>query len=176
VLRDAVLVAVAAMLLAGCSLGPKEPKSLPPAPVPPNGSNQSKLGGSIRLQSEASAIRVTVNRVDDPVVVGAADATVMPKAHFAGVFITLRNVGQTNYDESPLSDASLLLSGVAKVLGEGVLGGPCARGFASHAKVLPGAEASGCIAFEVPAGQSPATFQFALDSGFGQEVGMWQLK
>jgi hypothetical protein len=178
--RWSLTAALAMFALAGCSGGPKEPKSIPPPPVPANGSNQAKVGGSIRLAASSAGssvqARVTVDRVDDPVAVGAADATVTPNAHFAGVFITLRNVGDTSYDESPLSDASLLLSGGAKVLGEGVLDGPCARGFASHAKVLPGAEASGCIAFEVPAAQSPATFQFALDSGFGEEVGMWQLK
>jgi hypothetical protein len=172
--RGAVTLAVAA-LLSGCSAGPKEPKSIPPPPVPPNGSNQSKLGGSIRLAGSASQMRVTVSKVDDPVAVAPADAPVEPNARFAGVFITLRNVGDTPYDESPLSDASLLLSGGAKIEGAGVLGGPCARMFASHVTVEPGAERSGCIAFEVPAKQSPATFQFALDSGFGEEVGMWKL-
>jgi hypothetical protein len=171
--------AAAAALVAGCSAGPKEPKSIPPPPVPANGSNQAKLGGSIRLAASSAGasvqMRVTADRVDDPVEVGGGDATVTPNAHFAGVFITLRNVGDADYDESPLADASLLLSDGAKVLGEGVLGGPCARGFAAHVKVAPGAESSGCIAFEVPAGRRPATFQFALDSGFGEEVGMWKL-
>jgi hypothetical protein len=174
--RATLLAALAALALAGCSAGPKEPKSIPPPPVPANGSNQSKVGGSIRLAGSASQMRVTAQRVLDPVQVGAADATITKGARFVGVFISLLNVGQTNYDESPLADASLVTSGGAKVLGEQVLGGPCAGEFASHVKVVPGATRNGCIVFEIPAGQKPAVFQYALDSGFGEEVGMWQLK
>ena len=173
--RATLAVAGAALLLAGCSATPKEPKSLPPPPVPANGSNQAELGGSIRLASDTVQVRVSLDRISDPVAVAPADAPLTPNARFIGASITIRNVGDTPYDESPLSDASLVLSGGAKVLGEGVLGGPCARGFASHVTVPPGAERSGCIAFEVPAKQQPATFQFALDSGFGEEVGMWKL-
>jgi hypothetical protein len=180
VLRAAPLAAATVLLATGCGAGPKEPNSLPPPPVPANGSNQSKVGGSIRLAASSAGssvqVRVTVDRVVDPVEVGAADTTITRGARFAGVFISLLNVGETNYDESPLADASLVTSGGAKVLGEQVLGGPCAGEFASHVKVVPGATRSGCIVFEVPAGQKPAEFQFALDSGFGQEVGTWQLK
>ena len=179
-MRATLSVALAALALAGCSAGPKQPQSIPPPPVPANGSNQSKVGGSIRLAASSAGssvqVRVSVNRVADPVEVGAADAPITRAARFAGVFISLLNVGDTNYDESPLSDASLVTSGGAKVLGEQVLGGPCAGEFASNVKVVPGAARSGCIVFEVPAGQKPAEFQFALDSGFGQEVGTWQLK
>jgi hypothetical protein len=174
--RATPLAAIAALALAGCSAGPKEPKSIPPPPVPANGSNRGKLGDPIRLAGSASQMRVTADRLLDPVQVGAADATITKGARFAGVFITLQNVGQTNYDESPLADASLVTSGGAKVLGEQVLGGPCAGEFASHVEVAPGATRHGCIVFEVPAGQKPAVFQYALDSGFGEEVGMWQLK
>ncbi|MDX6616181.1 MAG: hypothetical protein QOD60_1272 [Solirubrobacterales bacterium] len=179
-MRWSFSAALAVLALAGCSGGPQEPKSLPPPPVPANGSNQSTVGGSIRLAASSAGssvqMRVTVDRVVDPVEVGAADVTITKGARFVGVFISLLNVGQANYDESPLADASLVTSGGAKVLGEQVLGGPCADEFASHVKIPPGATHDGCIVFEVPAGQKPAVFQYALDSGFGQEVGMWQLK
>jgi hypothetical protein len=174
--RWSLPAALAALALAGCSAGPQKPKSIPPRPVPANGSNQGRLGDPIRLAGSASAMRVTADRLLDPVPVGAADATITKGARFVGVFITLQNVGPAPYDESPLADASLVTSGGAKVLGEQVLGGPCEGEFASHVKVVPGATGRGCIVFEVPAGQKPAVFQYALDSGFGEEVGMWQLK
>jgi hypothetical protein len=178
----AVSVAALAVATSGCSGTPQAPKEIPPAPSPPNGANRGKIGDSIRLAGSNSQMRVRVVDLLDPLPVGPADATLNPSARFVGVEIALRNVGQTNYAESPLADAMLVGGAKApggpprKILGEPVLGGPCSRPFARHVKVAPGAERSGCLAFEVPAGKPPSVFQFALDSGFGDEVGMWTLK
>jgi hypothetical protein len=167
---------IAALVCGGCSLTPERPKSLPPPPSPPNGSNRGKIGDSIRLAGSAQAMRVRVLRVIDPVPVGPSDATLDPSARFVGVELELDNLGPAAYNESPLGNASLLTDRGGKADPGPVLGGPCGGGFASHVKIPPGGKRRGCLAFEVAPNRRPATFGFALDSGFAEERGRWRLR
>lgn len=43
------------------------------------------------------------------------------------------------------------------------------------AKIAPGSSRVGCIAFDVPSGVRPKTFQFTLNSGFGDQTGEWRM-
>jgi hypothetical protein len=121
-------------------------------------------------------MRVRVVRLIDPVPVGPSDATVNPKGRFVGVEIGLENLGPSPFNESPLGDASLVLDDGREGDPVTLLGGPCAGGFATHVKIAPGAKRGGCLAFEVAAGRRATAFQFALDSGFAEEMGEWRLK
>jgi hypothetical protein len=177
--RAAPLVAVAALLAllaAGCSLTPKQPKSTPP---PPNTDTTPDLGGigtAITLRGTATELEVRVTRVLDPAPASPGDQTLSPRDRFVGVELTLRNIGDVNYSESPLSDSKLLLADGSEADPVNLLGGPCGGRFALHVTLRPGARANGCVPFEARQGQRPSRFQFALESGFAPEVGTWTLR
>jgi hypothetical protein len=114
--------------------------------------------------------------VIDPVSGSPGDQALARGARFVGVRLTLRNIGQGIYSESPLSDSKLLAADGTEANPVNLLGGPCGGRFALHATLRPKQSAGGCVAFEVAGGQRPAMFQFALDSGFGPEVGTWSLR
>jgi hypothetical protein len=113
--------------------------------------------------------------VIDPVSGSPADQALSKGARFVGVQLTLRNIGEAPYSESPLSDSKLLGADGTEADPVNLLGGPCGGRFALHVTLRPRASASGCVTFELASAQRPATFQFALDSGFGPEIGTWTL-
>jgi hypothetical protein len=172
----AVALAVLASLAGGCSLVPEQPKTNPPPPGTPIGSNQGRIGDSIRLTGEKEALRIRVLRVLDPVPVGAADGTYVKGARFVGVQVEIKNVGESVYDETPLSGATLVTAAGREIDGESVLGGPCESRFPSNLRVPPGKRRGDCMVFEVPGGDVAAKFTYALESGFGQELATWTLK
>jgi hypothetical protein len=116
-----------------------------------------------------------VTGVLDPVSGSPADTTLAPNARFVGVQLTLRNIGQGTYSESPLADSKLLTRSGATTHPVNLLGGPCGGRFPLQVNLRPGAKADGCLPFEVRQTEQPSRFQFALDSGFAPEVGTWRL-
>jgi hypothetical protein len=116
-----------------------------------------------------------VTRVIDPVSGSPADQALAKGARLVGIQLALRNIGEGPYSESPLADSKLLAADGTETNPVNLLGGRCGGRFALHLTLRPKAGANGCVAFEVAGGQRPATFQFALDSGFGPEVGTWSL-
>ena len=111
----------------------------------------------------------------DPVPASPGDQTLSPQDRFVGIELALRNIGQGVYAESPLSDSKLFAGGT-EADSVNLLGGPCGRQFALHVLLRPGERAAGCVPFELRSGLRPSRFQFALDSGFGPEVGTWRLR
>jgi hypothetical protein len=162
------------MALCGCSLEPEKPESIPPTRSTDT-PDQGKLGAAITVKGEDTELRVRVRRVLDPAPASAADTTLAPRARFVGIALELENIGDGIYSESPLQDSTLLTGAGTSADPVTLLGGPCARRFSTHVTLRPGARRKGCVAFEVRQGERPATFQFALDSGFAPEVGTWAL-
>jgi hypothetical protein len=113
--------------------------------------------------------------VIDPVGGSPADQALARGARFVGVQLAMRNIGEGIYSESPLADSKLLAADGTEADPVNLLGGPCGGRFALHVTLRPRAGANGCVAFEVSGSRRPASFQFALDSGFGPEVGTWSL-
>jgi hypothetical protein len=105
-----------------------------------------------------------------------ADQALTRGARFVGVELTLRNIGQETYSESPLEDSKLLAADGTEADPVNLLGGPCGGRFALHVTLRPGASARGCVPFELAEARRPASFRFALDSGFGPEAGTWDLR
>jgi hypothetical protein len=132
------------------------------------------VGDAITLQGEATEVAVTLRRVLDPAPAGPTDRTLRSGARFVGLELTIRNIGEARFDESPLADAELISS---RGRGDPVtlIGGPCATRFASHLSLRPGDGAEGCIVFELARGARPLELRFALDSGFAPERGSWKL-
>jgi uncharacterized protein DUF4352 len=169
----AVLATVAA--LSGCSLAPKKPKSIPPPPNTDTSPDQGGVGTPITLRGETTELEVRVTGVLDPVSGSPADTTLSPNARFVGVRLTLRNIGQGTYSESPLEDSKLLTRNGAPTHPVNLLGGPCGGRFPLQVHLRPGQRTEGCLPYEVSRSEEPARFQFALDSGFAPEVGTWRL-
>jgi hypothetical protein len=166
-------------VLAGCSLGEK-PKSLPPKPITDTTPDQGPLGTPITIRGghtgpTQAVLEVRATSVIDPVSGSPADQALAKGARFVGVLITLRNIGDQTYSESPLSDSKLLAADGSEADPVNLLGGPCGGRFPLHVTLRPRARAAGCVPFELAGGLQPASFRFALDSGFGPEAGTWDL-
>jgi hypothetical protein len=169
-------VAVAAGLtLAGCSLL-KHEKSLPPPPNTDTTADSGGIGTPITIRGSRTELEVRVKRVLDPASAGPGDQTLQPGGRFVGLELVLRNIGRGTYAESPGEDSKLLLADGSEADGVNLLGGPCGGRFPLHVALRPGARAAGCVPFEVARGGEPDRFQFALDSGFGTEIGTWTLR
>jgi len=120
-------------------------------------------------------VQVTLLDVIDPVAVGEFETPEGDK-RIVGIRIAMKNVSETQYDDSP-SNGSVLIYGSDEQADATILAeGECSSGFASSAKIAPGARRQGCIPFEVPKGNKPKTFQFTLESGFGPQAGEWSLR
>jgi hypothetical protein len=173
-------VALLVLLAGGCTLGEKRPEPIPPKPSTDTTPDQGPVGTPITIRGEHTGskqtqLEVRLTRVIDPVAGSPADRALAKGARFVGVQLALRNIGEGIYSESPLADSKLLAADGTEADPVNLLGGPCGGRFALHVTLRPRAGANGCVAFELGGGQRPASFQFALDSGFGPEVGTWNL-
>jgi hypothetical protein len=136
----------------------------------------AKLGDTITLEGSDTKMAVTVNHVLDPPSVGQFDQPLEKGSRFVGVEMTLQNVGDQTYNDSPSNGATLILADDSQAQSTIVTGGECSGGFAESSTISPGSRRNGCIVFEVPGQAAPKTFQFALDSGFGPQSGEWTLR
>ena len=137
---------------------------------------QARVGDTLTLKGNAGeSMAVTVTQVMDPLQVGPDDQPDSGQ-RVVGIQITLKNVGSVAYSDSPSNGATLLSNTNDQAKDQIVSGGPCGNGFASSANIAPGNEQQGCIPFEMPVGQTPAIFQFTLNSGFANQTGQWSLK
>jgi hypothetical protein len=164
-----------ALPLSGCTLLRHE-KSLPPPPNTDTTPDTGGIGTPITIRGSQTELEVRVTRVLDPAPVGAGDQTLNPGDRFVGVELILRNIGGAVYAESPGEDSKLLLADGSEADGVNLLGGTCGGNFPLHVSLRPGTRTAGCVPFEVARGARPQRFQFALDSGFGTEVGTWNLR
>jgi hypothetical protein len=153
----------------GATATPASAQSKPKAPV-------AGIGDSLTLEgSDGLKVQVTLLDVIDPVAVGEFETPEGDK-RIVGIRIAMKNVSETQYDDSP-SNGSVLIYGSDEQADATILAeGECSSGFASSAKIAPGARRQGCIPFEVPKGNKPKTFQFTLESGFGPQAGEWSLR
>jgi hypothetical protein len=170
-----VAAAAAALALGGCSLSRHE-KSIPPPPPTDTSADVGGIGTPITLRGTSTELEVTVTGVIDPLPASSADQTLHPGDRFAGVRLTLRNIGDGSYAESPLSDSKLFVADGSEADGVNLVSGPCGGSFPLHVGLRPGRAATGCVPFELGPSQHPVRFEFSLDSGFGSELGTWKLR
>jgi hypothetical protein len=141
----------------------------------PAASPKAGLGDSITLKGSDTKMRVTVTKVVDPLPAPEFQEPDHGK-RYVGVYVKLRNVGSTTYDDSPSNGATLITSGDEQADSTLLEGGDCSSDFASSAKISPGSQEQGCIAFQIKRSKRPRRFQFGLDSGFGPQTGEWSLR
>ncbi|MCF0078058.1 DUF4352 domain-containing protein [Streptomyces lomondensis] len=136
----------------------------------------AKTGDTLALKGmeDGSKLDVTVVKVVDNAKSG--DEFTAPESgnRWIAVQFQLVNTGTKAYTDSPQNGAQ-----VADDQGQQfqttfaeVTAGPS---MSSAVRLKPGAKALGWIVFEVPKASKVATVQFAMDSGFAEQTGEWQL-
>jgi hypothetical protein len=135
------------------------------------------IGDSITLTGfDGGKIKVKLLRVLDPVAGGDYEQPAAGK-RYLGIELQLANVGDKTYKDSPSNGATVIYGDDRQASATLLIDGVCAsNGFASDARISPGAKRKGCIPFEISTSRKPKTFQFALDSGFADEGGEWVLR
>ncbi|MDP9849595.1 DUF4352 domain-containing protein [Streptosporangium lutulentum] len=140
---------------------------------PPSG-QVAKVGETVTVAGLKPEVQVaaTLNRVIDNATPDNRFLRPKDGNRFVAVELSLKNVGQEVYTDSPIIGALLIdaegrqhnaaLAGVA----EGV-------SFGGAVSVAVGDSRKGVVVFEVPAGARPAKLQFGVM--FGQQKGEWQL-
>ncbi|GAB2896371.1 hypothetical protein GCM10027074_74860 [Streptomyces deserti] len=136
----------------------------------------AKVGDTLALKGmeDGSALDVTVVKVVDNA--ESSDEFFKPESgkRWIGVQFQLLNTGTKAYADSPGNGAQ-----IADDQGQqfqstfaDITAGPS---MSSDVRLKPGAKALGWIVFEVPKASKAATVQFAMDSGFAEQVGEWKL-
>jgi hypothetical protein len=150
----ALIVACALISSCGESSSSDQPASnaAPAPPAPP------AVGRSLRIQANATALVVTVSRVDFPL--RGTGALLSPGDRAAGVDIAVRNVGHGVYDSSSESDVHLRTS-AGDAEPSFASQGSCATSEIDFLKeVEPGESRRGCVAFDVARDGRPIAVRF----------------
>ena len=118
------------------------------------------VGHSARMHAGATTLIVTVRRVIFPL--RGSGMLLSPGDAAAGVDVAIRNSGHGVYDSSSESDISLRTTGGAPAVPGFAQRGQCQTTEIDFLKeVSPGESRSGCVAFDVPKGERPATVRFS---------------
>ncbi|MGA4992967.1 DUF4352 domain-containing protein [Nonomuraea bangladeshensis] len=132
------------------------------------------VGGTITLEGfEGLKMAVTLTKLVDPAT-GAQFSEPKAGRRLVAVQLTLKNIGQTVYSDSPTNGAYLIdaddqqYSSSFHDVQEG-------QGFGGQATINNGDSRKGVIVFEVPKKAKVAKFQFGLNSGFADQKGEWSL-
>lgn len=130
----------------------------------PEETKSATLGEPLELETQDTTIEVTPGTLR-PVEGGRFDSD-----DLIGLDLQITNTGDAAFEDSVGNDVELIATGGEKADSAYVTGGPC-EAF-SDIRLDPGDTASGCAAFEAPAG-TPETFIFTPDSGFAPDAGEW---
>ncbi|WP_052422286.1 DUF4352 domain-containing protein [Nonomuraea candida] len=133
------------------------------------------VGGAITLEGMDPGLKmqVTVARVIDP---ATGDQFSKPKTgnRLVAVEVTLANVGDAVYDDSPTNGA-LLIDGEGQQFRTTYHTVQEGQPFAGGATINKGDSRKGVLVFEVPESAKLAKLQFGLNSGFADQKGEWTL-
>jgi hypothetical protein len=143
------------------------------------GGGPGELGDTITLsaslegeQQEAEEIAVTVKRVTDP-----GKSAKYHKLVF--IDLVLRNTGTLPYDDLPGNGAQLIDGKDRRHSIVDASLAPktpaCPDTDNTGVKIAPGESAAVCLKFKLEKQSKPKLFQFALASGFAEQLGEWQL-
>ncbi|MCK2219689.1 DUF4352 domain-containing protein [Actinomadura sp. ATCC 31491] len=150
---------------------PSKQTSAPPSPAEPSTAN---VGGAITLEGfEGVKMSVTLTKLVDPATAGQY-TTAKAGHRLVAVQLTLKNIGQAVYSDSPTNGAYLIdaddqqYSSSYQDVREG-------QSFGGQATINTGDSRKGVIVFEVPKNAKLSKFQFGLNSGFADQKGEWTL-
>lgn len=190
-MRSLAGTALAALLVtaaAGCTSSAKvstAPNSTPAqaatasgrtSPVASASPTPAAVGGTLSLTgiNKGEKIDVTVVKVVDPAH-GTELSSPAPRMRLVAVQFRLRNTGSVTYHDAPANGAKVVDAkgqGFDAAIADTTSAGP---NFPATTTISPKGTALGFVVFEVPTGSKIATIQFALDSGFSNDVGQWKV-
>ncbi|MFC5822317.1 DUF4352 domain-containing protein [Nonomuraea insulae] len=134
------------------------------------------VGGTITLAGRDPGLQmaVTVNQVVNPA--SPAQDFMKPKTgnKVVAVQVTLSNVGQAVYNDSPTNGA-MLIDGEGQQYRSTYFDVREGQSYGGISTINTGDTRKGMIVYEVPEGAKLAKFQFGLNSGFAQQKGEWTL-
>jgi hypothetical protein len=136
----------------------------------------AKLGDTIALKGTETgeAADVTAVKVADNT--EGADEFTKPGdgKRFVAVQFRIKATGTKGYNDAPQNSAKLI-DAQGQSYGSTVADTKAGPAFQVPATIAAGESALGFVTFEVPADAKLAEVQFALDSGFAQQSGQWNL-
>ena len=148
------------------------------ATEPPAQQEQStaSVGGAITLSGRDPGLQmeVTVNQLVNPA--SPAQDFMKPKTgnKFVAVQVTLKNVGQAVYSDSPTNGATLI-DGEGQQFRSTYADVREGQSYGGTSTINVGDSRKGVIVFEVPESAKLVKLQFALNSGFADQKGEWTL-
>ncbi|NUP15361.1 MAG: DUF4352 domain-containing protein [Streptomyces sp.] len=186
--RFAAACAVAALSLTACGGGaavtnkPKAQASAPADEASEAAEDTSavpevaKVGDTITLtgSEDGSKLDVTVVKVADGAKSSVEGFVPEDGNRWLGVQFRLVNTGSAAYSDSP-ANGTQVYDEDGQQFGPTFADITAGPSMSSDVNLKPGAKALGWITFEVPKGAKVATVQFAMDSGFADQVGEWKL-
>ncbi len=143
-----------------------------PDDEPPAEQQTAAVGDTLTLEGfEGLRMDVTLESIDEGIAGGEFDQA--PEGtEYIGVNLRLENVSEQTYNDSPSNGATLITDSDEQIMSTILLGGECGG---DSARIAPGDTRSVCIPYEAPTDTELRLFQFALDSGFSEQGGEWQL-
>lgn len=128
------------------------------------------VGDTLTLEGfEGLTLDVTLEEIDEDLELGEFD-----EGDYVGVRLAMENTGDTAYDDSPSNGATLVTSDDQQITSTILSGGDCSG--SESVRIAAGDTRDVCIPFEAASGTSLRLFQFALDSGFADQTGEWELE
>ena len=116
---------------------------------------------------------MTVVKVVDPARAGQYETPSAGK-RFVAVQSRLKNTGTAAYKDSP-SNGATVIDKDGQRFSESFNDSTAGPSFPASVTISPGKTALGFITFEVPRASRIVGVQFAMDSGFSDDVGEWQI-
>jgi hypothetical protein len=145
-----------------------------PSPTPSDTPSVASVGDTINLagQEEGERVAVTVVKVVDPA--KPEDEFSSPEAgmRLVAVQLRLKNIGTQVIDESPDNGAKVRDT-QGQQFDTTITGTATGPDFGGSVTLVPGDTALGFIVFEVPVTSKINKIQFALASGFADNIGQW---
>jgi hypothetical protein len=133
--------------------------------------SQAAVGDTLTLEGfDGLTMAVTLSELDRRLEVNEE----FDMGSYVGVRLTLTNTGEVAYDDSPSNGATLVTEDDQQ-LSSTILFEDADCSGAESARIAPGDTREVCVVFEREEGQGLRLFQFALDSGFAEQTGEWEL-
>lgn len=138
-------------------------------------SSDGKVGDTLSLTgtSGEEKLDVTVVKVVDPARAKDSLSSPDPGNHLVSVQFRLKNTGTAVYNDSPSNGVDVIDQDGQRFDTAFLSDTTAGAEFPGGVTILPGRTALGYLSFEVPNASRVVAVQFAMDSGFSDDVGEW---
>lgn len=135
------------------------------------------LGTTVTLTGQRSGekVDVTALKVVDPAASAEEFFAPDPGTRYVSVQFRLKNTGTVPYKDSPVNGATIVDSEGQQFDADVVAKTTAGPRLPVSLTITPGNTALGYLTFELPDRSRPVTVQFALNSGFADDVGEWKI-